>query len=195
MFTRCLTQCGNGPAHHQLTSCRPPPPHPARCRRKQGCLRDTKRGFADAPLSGAENATVVVHEAHATDADTSGLPSGGSGPGISPSPSTAFDNPPSIVPCLCTQLSPATVTFMDRRRTLAGYPVTVQGSPHSRLACAPSTKASTLVCPSWRRDSLAVIREGILAPARKMGRGAHGRGCPLRRLSISVPVNKVDVRI
>ena len=41
----------------------------------------------------------------------------------------------------------------------------------------PSTIASTLVRPSWRRDSLAVTLERVLAPARKMGRGAHGRGC------------------
>ena len=41
------------------------------------------------------------------------------------------------------------------------------------VVTAPSTNASTLVRPSWRRDSL----ERVLAPARKMGRGAHGRGC------------------
>ena len=39
---------------------------------------------------------------------------------------------------------------------------------------APSTNASTLFRPL---DSLAVIIvDGILAPARKMGKGAHGRG-------------------
>ena len=41
---------------------------------------------------------------------------------------------------------------------------------------APSTNASTLVRPSWRRDSLVTL-ERVLAPARKMGRGAHGREC------------------
>ena len=61
----------------------------------------------------------------------------------------------------------------------------------------PSTNASTVVRPSWRRDSLAVTlyqylhrrspllvvgqpccQERFLAPARKIGRGgAHGRGC------------------
>ena len=39
---------------------------------------------------------------------------------------------------------------------------------------SPSTNASTVVRPSWRRDSLTV--EQFLAPARKIGRGAHGRG-------------------
>ena len=46
----------------------------------------------------------------------------------------------------------------------------------TRKARTPSTNASTLVRPSWRRDSLAVILNGVLAPARKMGRGAHGGG-------------------
>ena len=39
---------------------------------------------------------------------------------------------------------------------------------------APSINASTVVRPSWRRDSLTI--EQFLAPARKIGRGAHGRG-------------------
>ena len=43
----------------------------------------------------------------------------------------------------------------------------------------PSTIASTLVRPSWRRDSLAVI-EGILAPARKTGTRTPGQEGEMR---------------
>ena len=66
------------------------------------------------------------------------------------------------------------------KRSLLRWKVCDRSRPGFGLAAltatAPSTNASTLVRPSWRRDSL----EGILAPARKMGRGAHGRGCSHR---------------
>ena len=41
---------------------------------------------------------------------------------------------------------------------------------------APSTNASTLVRPPAGGTASLSTVDGILAPARKMGRGAHGRG-------------------
>ena len=66
----------------------------------------------------------------------------------------------------------------------------------------PSTNASTLVRPSWRRDSLAVTLERVLAPARKMGRGAHEGGVRDRALVegdvallVGQPLERINNRV